>query len=420
MSYTQCYIQTRNQHSYYFRFRTPKHIKHIINKSEIFASLKTDSISTARYKVALKLPIINQLKHICASNVELIKFLYSELISFTYDGLNPAVSVPVARSVVRSIPIQAKPALLLNDAWKVWGDFKAWSEKSTRNYEIHRQFLIAVWGNKDVTEITKADIKQALINYSKLPLGNQAIFNRMNMSERVQASKNLSPQVKTQSSKSVKELLKTLQGFFSAYLTTEVDVLSMSPTANVKWVADEIRGGAFTVTEMKKIVGVVDKEQGSTIKWALLLSVFSGMRRSEVVRCLKEGVKFDPDSGIYFYNIKAGKTKNAIRQVPVADALVERGITEIGKIDLTEKALSDYMAKVVKECAIPSLSSSGEKRTLHSLRHSFISIARKDPRINLSLLQEVVGHSKNGGLTDRYTHKFDLVDTKPVVDAIKL
>ena len=424
MSYTQRYIQARNQHSYYFRFRTPKHIKHVINKSEIFVSLKTDSISSARYKVALKLPIINQLKHISASNVALIQSLYHELISFSYDELKSSVNVPtrvpVTSSVMTSEPMQTKPRLFLNDAWKAWANFKVWSSHSAKTYELHRQFLDEIWGNKNIYDVTKADIKKALASYSKLALGNKVPYNRMSMAKRVEVSlKGLPDGVLTQSSKSVKELLKTLQGLFSGYLTTEVDKLTVSPTANVKWVADEMRGGSFTNTEMKKIVAVVDQEKNSPIKWAMLLSIFSGMRRSEVVRCMKEGINIDQDSGIYFYNIKIGKTKNAIRQVPVADALIERGILKLETIVITENALSAYMTKIMNKYDIPPISSNGEKRSLHSLRHSFISMARKDPKINLSLLQEVVGHSKKGGLTDRYTHQFELIDTKPVVDAIK-
>lgn len=62
----------------------------------------------------------------------------------------------------------------------------------------------------------------------------------------------------------------------------------------------------------------------------------------------------------------------------------------------------------------------GERRVFHSTRHTFITKTRAAGVAN-SIVQQVVGHEKTGaGMTDRYTHTFQLKDVLGAVDCIKV
>ncbi|UZD58834.1 hypothetical protein OLL83_000315 [Shewanella algae] len=55
------------------------------------------------------------------------------------------------------------------------------------------------------------------------------------------------------SSKSVKGLLKLFQSFFSAYLTNELGVFTIAPTANVKYEAKSASYATFSDTQVHAI-----------------------------------------------------------------------------------------------------------------------------------------------------------------------
>lgn len=60
----------------------------------------------------------------------------------------------------------------------------------------------------------------------------------------------------------------------------------------------------------------------------------------------------------------------------------------------------------------------GERVVFHSVRHTFITKARSQGTSTV-LVQQVIGHEKSGaGMTDRYTHNYQLKDLLPVVDAV--
>ena len=411
MQYTK-YVQLRNQHSYYFRFKVPARLQKYTHKTEFIQSLQTDSLLIANAKVAIKLPAIHQLE--TETTPAVIKQLLASLCN-----TNSFNSISSTLPEEQRIQITKPQELLLSEAWQTWSETKDWSDKISKGMENYKDFVIALWGDVSVYEIDKSKIKQALAVYAQLPLGNKKPFNTWSMLKKVKFVTGGDVTVDVQSSKSVKNLLSVLQGFFSSYLTNDADVLSISPTLNIKYKFEDFRAGNFTNLEMKAIINYVSAEGNIPVKFGILVAIFTGMRRSEIVKALELGIKQESDSGIYYLDVVTGKTKNAIRQVPIPDVLLKYGILDVGAILLKEKTLSLYIQKLMLKLSIPVFSVKNEKRTLHSLRHTFISVARKDNSINLSLLQEVIGHSKGGGLTDRYTHTFDLKYTKAVVETIQ-
>lgn len=311
---------------------------------------------------------------------------------------------------------------LFSELWESWATKKKWSDKIAKEYQRQYQFFIALWGDVDVKTVTKQSIRKALNTYALMPVGNATPFNKMSVQERLEFAQEERDieSYKQVAPKTVQGILKTLQGFFSTYLTNEVDVLETSPTQGVKYDAEDVRRGSFNKAEMKQVVNALDKELNLSIRWAGLIAVHTGMRRSEVLHAMSKGLQVDSDTQVHYFHVTEGKTGNAIRKIPVSEHLIKRGLLDLNLVDIVpdERVLSRCLDSIRESLGIPKFDNDGLSRTFHSLRHTFITYARQNEVVSLSLLQEVVGHSKSGGLTDRYTHNFALDKTKQVVDSV--
>jgi len=153
----------------------------------------------------------------------------------------------------------------------------------------------------------------------------------------------------------------------------------------------------------------------------MLLSVYSGARRSELLALNKSDFMFCADADRYYFTIRQGKTKAAIRQVPIHNKLVDMGV-----IDWVSSCGEERLFKVTANRVTHLFgllltdreNHLGERIVLHSIRHTFITKARS-VGVSSVLVQQVVGHEKTGaGVTDRYTHSFHLKDVLVVVDSI--
>jgi hypothetical protein len=103
-----------------------------------------------------------------------------------------------------------------------------------------------------VTAITRRDIKNLLEVVAGLPKQNKKPYNRMTTPQLLDLDD--IPEEDLVSSKTVTDYLKLCQGFFSAYLIGEMDVLQTSPTNNIKYKAKSKSYGKYSLTEMRKLV----------------------------------------------------------------------------------------------------------------------------------------------------------------------
>ena len=83
-------------------------------------------------------------------------------------------------------------------------------------------------------------------------------------------------------------------------------------------------------------------------------------------------------------------------------------MTKIGKM----------FADLRDQLGIPYLDDYGQRRLLHSIRHSVCSSAMAGWVKNILHLQQTVGHEKSGGITKRYLHTFPLSSVSYVIDGI--
>lgn len=424
------YILLRGN-TYYFRFATPLHVIKLYPSfpKEIKRSLRTDSYSQAVSLVSQKLHII-KLIALCV-DVGLLHELYGNLKDFSALFIDAVKSglrgvskgVGVVNEAVdgdnRTMPLLVDKSPLLSEVWPEFTKWKSWKPKQAKSNQRIYENMLYFLGDVAIASVTKQHLKDALISISKLPLRNKGAYRKRPLSELVAMD---IPSEDKVSGKYVREHLKMAQSLFNRYLVKEVDLLNSSPTEGLKWGYDDTRFACLDSSQIRRVL-LGSKSKPEWFQWFILLSVYSGARRSEVAGLSVDDFKVDADSGRYYFVVLEGKTKAARRRVPVHNELLEAGlITWLDSIDglLFSKARDNpnRATELFHTLLSESVSDVGERIVLHSLRHTFITKARSTG-VNHTLLQQVVGHEKTGaGITDRYTHEFPLSSVLCVVDSV--
>lgn len=421
-------VQTGNPYvylrckTYYFRVVIPPHLRKLCPSlpREIKRSLRTDSLTDALAMVGDKLPLIRLLRS--CTTVDLVLSLYQKLSDFHNEVTGWIKS---KLSVIDSISTPSAPTkskskgLNLDKAWGDFSEWKSWSDKQAkanqRMYDNLRLFL----GDVRVDAITKRMLKDTLQGISELPQRNRKHYKQLPLEK----LKDLEiPDEDRISSKYVKDHLKLCQSFFSRYLKGELELLTESPTDGIKWEFENNRYGSFTDEEVKQLLSD-SEEKPEWFRWFLLLSVYSGARRSEIAGLTRSDIKYCTDTKRYYFVVREGKTKAARRAVPIHNRLINAGFLQW--IEVREEQLFDTAYRNLNR--VTDLFGSllkrkendyGERLVLHSVRHTFITKTRA-AGISDVLVQQVIGHEKRGaGQTDRYTHTFQLKDVLKVVDSV--
>lgn len=175
----------------------------------------------------------------------------------------------------------------------------------------------------------------------------------------------------------------------------------------------------FKKEEVKTIIENVGKNKNSSAYWGTLLAVYTGARRNEIAGLLPDDVKQDEATGIWYLDItdeeesQSLKTSAAKRIVPVHSFLIEKGFLDFvaqsrtmkGKIkhpsgleprllyDLTYTEHDKWGRKLGRwlNSYLETLGLKGDKKTLHSLRHSFIT-ALSAAGVENAVIKALVGH----------------------------
>lgn len=414
--------------TYYFRFVLPSHLRNLcpLLPREVKRSLHTDSFSEAIYRVSQKLPIIKLLKR-CADSNE-AKALCERLVDFS-----EVLELHVGKKIKRltGLPVESDLAStecnaasqkvpLLSEAWGGFVSWKSWSSKRAKDNQRVFDNLIYFLGDVPVGDVSKADLKAALVSIAGLPQRNKKAYKNKSLLELVDMD---IPDCDLVSGKYVKEHLKLAQGLFNSYLVREIDVLSMSPTEGLRWAHDDNRYASLTDAEIRQVIK--SSEAGPEwFQWFLKLAIYSGARRSEIALLRASDFKFCCDTNRYYLVIHKGKTQSARRMVPIHKNLVAMGLvkwidsgnhlifpTAAGNLN----RVTDNFNRLIAE----KYNDLGERKVFHSIRHTFITKSRAEGVSNV-IVQQVVGHEKSGaGITDRYTHTFQLKDVLQAVDVVE-
>ncbi len=325
------------------------------------------------------------------------------------------------------VPVEEpEPAMTLQEAWDGFLVFKSdWDPKIRQENEKYFEVIREVLGaDTQVNKITRRDIKSLLEAVAELPRQNKKPYNKMTVRECLDLDD--VPEADLVSPRTVNGYLKLCQGLFSTYLTGEMDVLASSPTLNVRYEAHSKSYGDYSKTEMRRLVAHFKTLSGWK-KWIPLLLAYTGARRAEIAKLKRSDVRLDDDSQRYYIMIDDTKTEAGTRQVPLSLHLLDLGFLDYVEgfsagdslfPDLTNfNQITHFFHDIREALEIPYLNDYGARRIVHSLRHTFITEARKTNE--LTPVQKVVGHEHSGeGQTQRYTHKFTVSNLLPVVDSI--
>ncbi|WP_202304705.1 tyrosine-type recombinase/integrase [Dryocola clanedunensis] len=433
---------------YYVRFRLP-------GNKYFRRSLETDSYIQAQQLMSLASPVIplvqrgtigpdqfgerlstfgNRLKE---QNERWIaqQFLNDELRDIQPLAPQEYREVVAPVSVVEAQePLEKKEVLTLAGAWNMYKREKGrnWSHAIAQANERFMEVLLVVLGTTtDVQTITKQDIKQVMEVVENLPKRVVQPYRSMTIQQLIECDD--VPPEDLVGAEAICKHLKIYKSLFKTFLTDNKDILVKSPTDGVVAAPSKARFGAYSTAEMRKFVGWALKQPDGWQKWITLLLAYTGARRGEIAKLEKSQIKFDEDSQRYYLLIAEGgqgKTENATRQVAIHPKLIEWGFLDFVNHQWKEKIFSPVsgknmpkigkvLADIRDQLGIPYLDDYGQRRLVHSFRHTMISTCLAGWVGNLTHLQQVVGHEKSGtGITKRYMHTFPLNTVCYVIDGL--
>lgn len=401
-------------------------------------SLLTDSYREASALMIGVTPHIPFVKSLATPLLVFESFLSNLIASERKAVRNPLLpqqQIIVSAEIVEPQP-PAKPekVITIADAWAMYKDEKGrnWTKSISMANERYMEVLLTVLGGENyVTAISKQDIKQVMEIVENLPKRVVQPYRSMSIQQLIECDD--VPPDQLVGVEAIHKHLKLYKSLFKTFLTESKDILSKSPTDGVVAAPSKARFGAYSTAEMKKFVGWALKQPDNWQKWITLLLAYTGARRGEIGKLEKSQIKFDEDSQRYYFLIAEGgqgKTENATRQVVIHSKLIEWGFMEYVDRQWKERIFSEVagtnMTKIGKVLAdirdqlgIPYQDDYGQRRLVHSFRHTMISTCLAGWVGNLAHLQQVVGHEKSGaGITRRYLHTFPLSSVSYVIDGL--
>ncbi|WP_157117944.1 DUF3258 domain-containing protein [Oceanicoccus sagamiensis] len=309
-------------------------------------------------------------------------------------------------------------------------EYKARNGLSIRIQQEYRRYfevILHLLGDKPVDQVTRKCLKGVIQAYSKMPKRNLGEYRNLGIEELVKVDVPIDHRV---APKTVGQVKKLLHGIF-VHAVYELEVVESSPAIDLKVnLKANTTFAAFNDSDIRKLLAVLSNQKKEWHKWVLLLGIYTGARRGELIKLCSRDVKRDEVTGRYYIMITdeygSVKTEGSIRQVPMHSELLRAGFINFSSSrsgvlfpELKQQQVTSWFMRLRDSLDIPSVDDYGNRKVFHSLRHTFITKARS-AGVSVDKVQQVVGHEKKGsGVTDRYTHRFPLGDVLDVVDVIK-
>ncbi|MEG3112437.1 tyrosine-type recombinase/integrase [Pantoea sp. T14] len=424
MRYNPLRYTFQRNHIYYIQFR-------FADGKSFKRSLNTDSYREASTMMASLIPLVpfvqdrtlaitdftNRIDAIRASLNGNLKGILS------FNSVKPEQVKPVDLKVAAS-------GVTLAKAWQLYKHAKGgnWSHSIRLANERYIEVLMAVLSpNKDVSTITKVDIKKVMEVVENLPKRVVQPYRSMTINELMACDVSEENLV---GEEAIFKHLKIFKSLFKTFLTDDISLIEKPPTDGITANKSKARYGAYTASEMKKIVSWALEQPEGWQRWVWLLLTYTGCRRSEIATLTKKQIKFDEGCQRRYLLIAEngqGKNENATRRIVVHRHLLEWGFLEyVAQCDdlLFPDVAGSNMAKIGKtfsdareQIGIDYLDEHGQRRLVHSIRHTVASSANAGWVTNISHLQQILGHQMTGiGITKRYFHTFPIDTVCYVID----
>lgn len=180
----------------------------------------------------------------------------------------------------------------------------------------------------------------------------------------------------------------------------------------------------FTADELKKIFQAplyLKKMQKPDFYWGPLIALFTGARAEEIAS-LRVG-QVDNNFGVWFFNIEEGKTKNAIRRVPLHQKLIDLGLVDY--IEWVQKqgysqifphlkpGKNGFKKNMCRQFGVhldlPQVNIVHPQKVFHSFRHTVITMLT-DKGVSDGMRKALVGHDSETveSVHDDYIHPEEL------------
>lgn len=152
--------------------------------------------------------------------------------------------------------------------------------------------------------------------------------------------------------------------------------------------------------------------------WPVLIMIYHGMRNEEVCNLTTKNIIRDKHTMVVYMRIVAGKTKNAVREVPIHKNVLKAGFVEyvVSKeseeneeneesklFDTTSQKLTLKFNHYRELFNIPQRTEYNELLNLYSLRHNVITQLQNSKTPSSAHITKLVGHGSTN-ITLNYTH----------------
>lgn len=306
---------------------------------------------------------------------------------------------------------------------------KKWTDSMLKDNRRGADTLLALIGDRPITAVDGQVLDEALELAFNMPLRNRKPYKNMSISECVELARKCEvTEDNVISPKTVLGYKKLLQGLY-VHLKFK-RIVKITPTDDMLLkISSSTRRGAFSIPQVRNIIEYANKTTELYQKWPLLLMTYTGMRNGEIMQLRKQDISKDAESKIFYLHIshEAGsvKTKAANRRIPVHSELINAGFLKFvdsskdGELFVKDSKYLSRLYQIIKrELDLPCSDEKGDVLNLYSIRHSVITSLQSND-VNTAITQQLVGHSKQGSITDRYTHNIDLVSLRNAIELIR-
>ncbi|HCI4627842.1 TPA: integrase, partial [Klebsiella variicola subsp. variicola] len=214
-------------------------------------SLLTDSYHQASALMINITPHIPFVKSLATPTPMFDAFISNLIVSGRKTVKLPLLSsLPLVAYSKNGEPLaQVEPdnAITLSDAWAMYKVEKGgnWTKSISMANERYMEVLLAVLGgNKDVTAITKQDIRQVMEVVENLPKRVVQPYRSMNVQQLIECDD--VPSDELVGVEAIHKHLKLYKSLFKTFLTDNKDILSKSPTDGVVAAPSKARFGAYS------------------------------------------------------------------------------------------------------------------------------------------------------------------------------
>jgi hypothetical protein len=269
-------------------------------------------------------------------------------------GEREAIAQVRARLAGEVIPTPEPPSTgIENGAWTISKAFKVWEEGGSAKgakkpgdntiieTEAALRRFIDLYGDMPVREINKQHGREYRDAIAKVPKGLPARLAKLPLKTLLQQDLSSYP---PRSARTINKILTLLAAVVSrAERDGHFDDLAWRNPFDVPFGLNEIDEDSyepFSLTELAALIALPVfacaerpvRGRGETAKWAPLLALFHGSRRTETLQLLVRDISKDEDTGIWTVRFRTDadtgkriKTSSSVRRIPVHPQLLSLG-----------------------------------------------------------------------------------------------